>query len=146
MNESLRGRALRLLASREHSRLELKRKLATHAESSEALEALLDELEKARLLANDRYAEQRVTVRGGRYGNARLAGELRSQGVDDATIANALAQAGDETERALAVWRKKFGSLPQDAQERAKQARFLAGRGFGSPTIRRVLQGTWDDE
>ena len=146
MTESLRGRALRLLASREHSRLELKRKLATHAESSEALEALLDELEKARLLANDRYAEQRVTVRGGRYGNARLAGELRSQGVDDATIANALAQAGDETERALAVWRKKFGSLPQDAQERAKQARFLAGRGFGSPTIRRVLQGTWDDE
>lgn len=146
MNESLRGRALRLLASREHSRLELKRKLASHAESSEALEALLDELEKARLLANDRYAEQRVTVRGGRYGNARLAGELRSQGVDDATIANALAQAGDETERALAVWRKKFGSLPQDAQERAKQARFLAGRGFGSPTIRRVLQGTWDDE
>lgn len=146
MNESLRGRALRLLASREHSRLELKRKLASHAESSEALEALLDELEKARLLANDRYAEQRVTVRGGRYGNARLAGELRSQGVDDATIANALAQAGDETERALAIWRKKFGSLPQDAQERAKQARFLAGRGFGSPTIRRVLQGTWDDE
>lgn len=146
MNESLRGRALRLLASREHSRLELKRKLASHAESSEALEALLDELENARLLANDRYAEQRITVRGGRYGNARLAGELRSQGVDDATIANALAQAGDETERALAVWRKKFGSLPQDAQERAKQARFLAGRGFGSPTIRRVLQGTWDDE
>lgn len=146
MNESLRGRALRLLASREHSRLELKRKLASHAESSETLEALLDELENARLLANDRYAEQRVTVRGGRYGNARLAGELRSQGVDDATIANALAQAGDETERALAVWRKKFGSLPQDAQERAKQARFLAGRGFGSPTIRRVLQGTWDDE
>lgn len=146
MNESLRGRALRLLASREHSRLELKRKLASHAESGEALEALLDELENARLLANDRYAEQRVTVRGGRYGNAHLAGELRSQGVDDATIANALAQAGDETERALAVWRKKFGSLPQDAQERAKQARFLAGRGFGSPTIRRVLQGTWDDE
>lgn len=146
MNESLRGRALRLLASREHSRLELKRKLASHAESGETLEALLDELENARLLANDRYAEQRVTVRGGRYGNARLAGELRSQGVDDATIANALAQAGDETERALAVWRKKFGSLPQDAQERAKQARFLAGRGFGSPTIRRVLQGTWDDE
>lgn len=146
MNESLRGRALRLLASREHSRLELKRKLASHAESGETLEALLDELENARLLANDRYAEQRVTVRGGRYGNARLAGELRSQGVDDATIANALAQAGNETERALAVWRKKFGSLPQDAQERAKQARFLAGRGFGSPTIRRVLQGTWDDE
>lgn len=146
MNESLRGRALRLLASREHSRLELKRKLASHAEDGAALETLLDELEKARLLANDRYAEQRVTVRGGRYGNARLAGELRSQGVDDTTIANALAQAGDETERALAVWRKKFGSLPQDAQERAKQARFLAGRGFGSPTIRRVLQGTWDDE
>ncbi|QWT46942.1 recombination regulator RecX [Azospira inquinata] len=146
MTESLRGRALRLLASREHSRLELKRKLASHAESGEELELLLDELEKARLLANDRYAEQRVTVRGGRYGNARLAGELRSQGVDDTTIANALAQAGDETERALAVWRKKFGSLPQDAQERAKQARFLAGRGFGSPTIRRVLQGTWDDE
>ena len=50
-----------------------------------------------------------------------------------------------EHERALAVWRKKFGVPPVDAQAAAKQMRFLAARGFGGDVIRRVVGGTNDD-
>lgn len=48
-----------------------------------------------------------------------------------------------ETEwaRAQAVWRKKFGVLPETPAERAKQARFLAARGFSSATIVKLLKG-----
>ncbi|WP_334157122.1 recombination regulator RecX [Oryzomicrobium sp.] len=142
---SLRERAVALLARREHSRSELARKLAPHAESREELDRLLDELAARKLLSDDRYAEMRVTVRAGRYGNQRLRQELATAGVDDATIATALAQADDESSRAKSVWQKKFGTPAADAAERAKQMRFLAQRGFSMEIIRRVVRGL-DDE
>jgi regulatory protein len=43
---SLKGRALKLLAQREHSRLELQSKLAAHVEEGDDLNAVLDELPK----------------------------------------------------------------------------------------------------
>jgi regulatory protein len=146
---SLRERALRLLARREHSREELRRKLAAAAgddEDTEAIEALLDDLTARQLLSDARFAEQRTTLRGSRYGNARLQYELRTRGVDDAQIDQALAAAGDEAERAVTVWRKKFGKLPATREERAKQARFLQARGFSPDTIRRVLKHGADQD
>ena len=141
---SLRERALTLLTRREHARAELARKLAPHAESSEELDRLLDELAARKLLSDSRYAEMRVTVRAGRYGNQRLRQELASAGVDDDTISAALEQTDDELSRAQSVWRKKFGTPATDAAERAKQMRFLAQRGFSMEIIRRVLRGLDD--
>lgn len=141
MPESLRARALGYLARREHSRAELRRKLAAHAESVEALDALLDELEKGRQLSDKRYAEARVVVRSGRYGNGRLAQELRQAGVDDEAIGLALAGGEDEMARCRAVWQKKFGVLPGTLPERMKQERFLQYRGFSRESIRQVLLG-----
>lgn len=141
MSYSLRERALRLLAQREHARAELKRKLAPHAESEEQLAALLDDLVARRLLSDARYAEMRVSVRGRRYGNARLAQELRQTGVTPEAAAEALASADNEAARVQAVWARKFSTLPSDATERAKQTRFLMSRGFSSDTIRRLLRG-----
>lgn len=141
---SLRERALTLLTRREHARAELARKLAPHAESSEELERLLDELAARKLLSDSRYAEMRVTVRAGRYGNQRLRQELASAGVDDDTISAALEQTDNELSRAQSVWRKKFGTPAADAAERAKQMRFLAQRGFSMEIIRRVLRGSDD--
>ena len=69
MDETLRERAVRLLARREHARTELSRKLAPHAESAEALEAVLDELVARRLLSDERYVEMRLNARGARFGN-----------------------------------------------------------------------------
>lgn len=140
MPDSLAARALALLARREHSRAELRRKLAAYAESAEQLEQLLDELEQQRRLSDVRYAENRVSIRGRRYGNARLDREMRQVGVAPEAIASALAAAGDEVGRCRAVWQKKFGLLPDTPAEQAKQQRFLQYRGFSQDSIRRVLQ------
>ena len=137
----LRVRALQLLTRRDHSRAELKAKLAPHAESEEELDTVLDSLQSQRLLSDHRYASQRVAARSARYGNARLSQELRQQGVSDVDIEAALPEAGDETERCRAVWARKFGQLPASPEERAKQMRFLQYRGFSGDAIRRVLRG-----
>ena len=141
MSNELRQRALRLLSLRDHARAELKKKLAPHAESEEALEALLDDLAGRHLLSDNRYAEMRVSTRGARYGNARLAQELKMQGVSAEDTAEAIAGAGDELARAHGIWTRKFGTLPVDASERARQTRFLMNRGFSAETIRRLLRG-----
>ena len=139
--DELRQRALRLLARREHSRAELRKKLAPHAESEEQLDALLDDLAGRRLLSDARYAEMRVSSRSARYGNARLAQELKQQGVSAEDCAGALEEAGDELARAHGIWARKFGTLPVDAADRARQTRFLMSRGFSGETIRRVMRG-----
>ncbi len=138
---ALRVAALRLLTRRDHSRAELKAKLAATAESEEQLDTVLDILQAERLLSDHRYATQRVVARAGRYGDARLKQELRQQGVSDEDISAALPEGGDETVRCRAVWARKFSQLPQSMEERAKQMRFLQYRGFSSEAIRRVMRG-----
>lgn len=142
---SLRVRALQLLSRRDHSRAELKSKLAAEAESADLLDAVLETLEAERLLCDQRFASQRVIARARRYGNGRLKQELRQSGVSDEDIAAALPEAGDEIERCQAVWARKFGQLPQTPAERAKQMRFLQYRGFSgeaiTQTMRRAMRG-----
>lgn len=146
MSGTLRERALRLLARREHARAELARKLAPHAESDEALAALLDDLTARRLLSDERYVEMRMNARAARYGNARLAYELRTQGVADELVAAALAAGDDELSRARAAWQRKFGVGAADDGDRARQMRFLLSRGFSGETVRRVLRGDFEDD
>jgi len=138
---ALRVAALRLLTRRDHSRAELKVKLAASAESPEQLDAVLDALQAERLQSDQRFATQRVVARAGRYGDARLKQELRQQGVSDEDISTALPEGGDEALRCRAVWARKFSQLPQSGEERAKQMRFLQYRGFSSDAIRRVMRG-----
>jgi regulatory protein len=138
---NLRVRALQLLTRRDYSRAELKGKLADEAESEEELDHVLATLQSERLLSDERYAAQRVVARGSRYGNTRLKQELRQKGVTDEDIETALPEAGDETERCRAIWAKKFGHLPETAEDRAKQMRFLQYRGFSGEAIRRVMRG-----
>lgn len=142
---SLRERALALLARREHSRAELARKLAPHDEFAEA-EALLDDLQREGLLSDNRYAEVLAHTRAGRHGSLRLKADLRGKGVGEADAAEALAQArANDLATACAVWAKKFDGPPGNAGERAKQMRFLAGRGFPLDIIRRVIGGDEED-
>lgn len=150
---SLKGRALRYLAQREHSRAELARKLARHAEdrpdvSAEAqVDAVLDALVAAGLLSDRRAADALVSAQSRRFGNLRLRHALRQRGVgaDDAAAALAAVQ-GDELARAHEVWQRRFGAPAPDAAGRAKQARFLSGRGFGADVVRRVVRGLPDDD
>lgn len=138
----LRARALRLLARREHSRQELARKLSAHTQDGAEVEGVLDALEAEGLLSERRVVEQIVHARGSRFGARRIARELAGKGIADEAIATAVqALRSDEAERAQAVWRKKFARLPRTPAERARQARFLQGRGFGFDTIMKVLKG-----
>jgi len=131
---------LRLLARREHSRTELRRKLASRAESSEALERLLDELAHKKQLSNERYAEARARQLARKYGAARIAHDLRAKGIDDETAAGASAGAGgDEVGRAREILRRKYASPAATREELARRARFLQSRGFSYEVIRRVV-------
>lgn len=141
---SLKARALRLLAQREHSRSELQAKLARHMEEGEDLPALLDALEAQGLVSAQRVAESVVHQRAARFGTRRVAQELRAKGLDEDLVRATAAQlAGTELERARAVWRQRFGSAPPPAtpQECARQMRFLAARGFGADVVHRVVRG-----
>lgn len=142
---SLKARALKYLSTREHSRLELGRKLAKYAEEGDDVEALLDFLEKNNWLSQERFAESLVHRRAGRYGNARVLAELQQHGVEGDSLAELKSELKDtETARAKEVWRRKFGTPPQDAEQRSKQMRFLMARGFSSSAVRAALKG--DDE
>ena len=145
-NPTLRERALRLLARREHSRSELGRKLRAHAVPEDDLEALLDELSRRNQLSDDRYAESRVHVLSRKFGAARIAQELRAKGLDKdlAERASAVARS-TEAERARAVWLRKFSKAPESREERAKQVRFLQSRGFSFDAIRAVIRAAGED-
>ena len=139
---SLKGRALRLLSQREHSRVELERKLAPHEEVPGELAKALDELQARDFINDGRAIESVVHRRAGKLGAARVKQELAAKGLSGEAVAVALAQLKDtELGRAREVWRKKFGSPPQDANERARQMRFLITRGFAAEVVRRVVQG-----
>ena len=138
---SLKGRALRLLARREHSRAELRRKLLVDEVSATALDAVLDELESKHLLSDRRYAEVIAHGKGARYGVASLSRTLSRQGVDAEVAAQALAPLrASERERALEIWKRRFGEPPADLKQRARQHRFLLGRGFDFATVSWVLR------
>ncbi len=139
---TLKARAMRLLARREHSREELRRKLAPKVEAGEDLEAVLDELAARGWLSDARYAEQSIRAKARRFGPARLTQQLRAQGVDEGVIEAAFHAAGAEGRSNLeSVWRSRFKAPPADDRERARQVRFLQGRGFALEDVLRFIRG-----
>jgi regulatory protein len=149
---SLKARALRWLAQREHSRAELRRKLLPYARADASppeaaaatVDALLDWLEQHRHLSQERFVESRVHARSARHGSRRIEAELAEHGLElPADLREALR--ATEIERARAVWSRRFGALAADAAGRARQARFLAGRGFAPEVVRRIVGGRDDD-
>ena len=144
---SLKARALRYLSAREHSRLELGRKLARYAQEGDDVEALLDALEAAKFLSQERFSESLVNRRAARFGNSRILSELKSHGIE----ADALGEIKtnleeDEAARAHEVWLRKFGRQPASAEERAKQIRFLMQRGFSHRAIRAAMRADGPDD
>jgi len=138
---TLRGRAIKLLARREHSRAELAKKLAALG-TPEEINAVLDQLEHTGLLSDARMAAAYVRGHALRFGAAKLNHSLRIKGISSELIEASLSQEGiaDESVRAAALWRRKFADRPRDAREWARQARFLQSRGFSTDIIRRLLK------
>jgi regulatory protein len=142
---SLKGRALRLLSGREHSRVELERKLQAFEEAPGALASALDELQAKGFISEQRVIDSVVHRRAAKMGVARIQQELQGKGLGAESVSEALAGLkATERARAQEVWRKKFGEPAMDAQSAAKQMRFLASRGFSAEVIRRIVAGMPD--
>jgi regulatory protein len=136
---SLKGRALRYLAAREHSRAELERKLRPHEEAPGQLAQVLDELQAKDFISEARVVASVIHRRAGRFGAARIKYELQQKGLGAEAVGEAVDSLKDsELARAREVWRKKFDGPAADAAGRARQMRFLAARGFGGEVIRKV--------
>ena len=104
---SLKARALKYLSAREHSRLELTRKLSRYAQEGDNIEAVLDSLEAANLLSQSRFSESLVHRRAARYGKSRSLAELQTHGIDGdalSAIKDNLVQ--DEVARARGLGKK----------------------------------------
>lgn len=138
---SLKGRALRLLGSREHSRSELERKLACHEQEPGELARTLDELQAKGWISEQRVIESVLYRHAAKRGTARIRQELLGKGLPEDAIAAALAAVQHtEHERARALWNQKFGAQPTDPRTAARQMRFLSARGFSADAIRRIVK------
>lgn len=143
---SLKGRALRYLSMREHSRSELALKLGRYAQETDDVPALLDSLEVLNFLSTSRFSESLVNRRQARFGNQRILAELKSHGVNREQMDGIkLGLLESETRRATEVLHRKFVSKALDHQERAKQMNFLLQRGFSSKSIQNALRACRDD-
>jgi regulatory protein len=140
---------LQYLARREHSRAELRGKLLTHlqddAEFEQSqpvdLDALLDDFTARGWLSDERTTTQLVHAKRSRFGTQRITHELRQKGIAEELISAALPELKDrELKAAREVWKKKFGTAPQDEKEKAKQVRFLQSRGFALDVVFKVLR------
>ena len=134
----LKARALRLLVRREHSRAELVRKLAPHAESEEALNAVVVLLLSKKQLSDERFAEERARSLSRKYGAAKIRQDLKERGVAD-ELADRISAEGD-LDRARAILSRKYRVPATTREEQAKRARFLQSRGFSYEVIRSVLK------
>jgi regulatory protein len=138
---SLKARALRYLSAREHSRQELARKLARHAQEGDDINAVLDWLTAQKFLSEARFAESLAHRRAARFGNARVLSELNSHGLDEGIVGAVKDELlADEDERAWSVWQKKFGAAADNPADAARQQRFLQQRGFSHTAIRTVMR------
>jgi len=167
---SLKARALQWLAQREHSRVELRRKLlrsleadavraqraaaaaaTVEAAASDApvvvdeddagarIDETLDWLQSHGYLSEQRFVESRVHARAGRYGNLRIRGELQQHRL---VLSDEQARGlqASEAARAGDVLARRFAAPPRDAVERARQVRFLMGRGFSQDAVKAALR------
>ncbi len=135
-----------MLARREHTRAEMTRKLSRHSESPEQVQQLLDALAARGWLSETRFAESRANALARKFGSRKIEHDLKSRGVSAEVVALAVERAQvQELDHCRTAWGKKFGVLPQNAAERGRQMRFLAGRGFSAEAVRQVLKAGEDD-
>ena len=147
---SLKGRALRLLATREQSRNELEKKLKAHEEMPGQLAVVLDELQAKDFISEARVVESVINRRQAKLGASRIRQELFSKGIDKEAVVEAMAGLkATELNRAKELWQRKFGvrsnGQPFDRAAQAKQMRFLAARGFSGDVIRRAMAASEDE-
>jgi regulatory protein len=138
----VRDAAIRLLAQREHSADELRRKLRRRRYAVATIANVVESLDAARSVSDERFAESFVRVRSERgQGPLKIRAELRERGVSDGVVDEVMTATADFwLERAQKARVKRFGTaLPSDRDGWNRQARFLAQRGYPADLIYRTL-------
>lgn len=144
MTKSAYDSALRLLARREHSAVELIKKLKQRKFTSDEIQQALIKCQQLQYQSDERFAEQLYNARVSQgYGPLRIQQELQAKGVDTIILDAILQQ--DSTviwsERARAVMLKKFAEDQAISwEDRQKRARFLMVRGFPTDLIRALMR------
>lgn len=106
------------------------------------VDRVLDELAAAGFQSDVRAAESLARRKSSRYGARHLRQQLQAKGLDAELVAHTVSLSRDtEFERAQSLWARRFGEPAQDATQRARQIRFLLGRGFDGDVVRRVVRG-----
>jgi len=147
--KAVEAAAVRLLARREHSTDELRRKLASKGYPPDTIEPVIQKLAGKRLVSDERFTASFVHHHAKRgQGPVRIRAALRQQGIPEAQVEEALQAAGvDWVQLAREVRRRKFGAAPpRSLGERAKQARFLQYRGFDAEQLRSALRDESGEE
>ena len=139
---SLKATAVALLARREYARAELQTRLLARGHPRDEIDRVLEELARAGLLSDARYAQAIVAQRAGRYAKRAIAHALKEKRVDASAVAVALAELShrDELAEAATLWKRRFGALPKDEREKARQVRFLLSRGYSISVALNVLR------
>jgi regulatory protein len=135
-------KAIDYLSRREHSRLELKRKLRTKKFTDEDIASTLDELAHKNYQSDERFAESYVRYRKqSGFGPLRIMAELRERGVSDAIIQkNINVYEAEWRAHMTSVFERKFTKVAVSLKEKAKQGQFLASRGFAADDIYALLR------
>lgn len=139
------GRALDLLARREHSRAELAAKLVRAGHGRAEAEKVVEDLAGQGLVSDARFAEAFIRARIERGGGPlRIQRDLEARGVGRPTVERLLDPDDEAWEaRAREAREKRFGRAPPGAgSDAARQARFLEGRGFTRRQVRRAIDGS----
>ncbi len=139
----LREAALRLLARREHSYLELVHKLTRRGWPEAEVEALVDELAGENLQSDERFAESYVRSRVARhYGPIRIRAELGERGIDRVLAERILREQEVDWFGLAADWyQRRYGTQPaaEDLRERSRRQQALARRGFAHEHVRELF-------
>ncbi|WP_290647805.1 regulatory protein RecX [Aquisalimonas sp.] len=139
---------VRLLARREHSSLELARKLGSRGYSRDIVESVLDRLVWQGYLSDERFTEMFIRQRCEQgQGPVRIVADLAQRGIGESLARHYLdQQAVDWIDQARLVRQRRFGDTrPTSRRDWARQARFLAGRGFSAEQVHAVLNARTDE-
>ncbi|WP_142502486.1 recombination regulator RecX [Klebsiella sp. 2680] len=153
----LLDRAMRILAMRDHSERELRRKLSAPVmgkNGPEALEATQEEVENVvawcidnRYLDDERFVHQFIASRSRKgYGPARVRQELKQKGISRETIEAAMRECEIAWARlAKEQAQRKYGDpLPTVFAEKVKIQRFLLYRGYLMEDIQEIWRNFAD--
>ena len=128
--------ALKMLIRREHSQLELSKKLKLKGFDDTDINNSIDLLIEQRYQSDERFSEAFILMRYNQgKGPIIISSELKKRGIENFNLS-----IFDWFELAKEVRDKKFGqNIPSDYKTQAKQKRFLKSRGFDFDQINKAF-------